>query len=116
LDEVEAVEAEAIGVETEAVDEITASTSLIIMWVCVDEGLQETCDGGLSASDIFCSKFQTGSCQLLSLTIPAVLTRRSSPPLSAFRCKKRMLSQKERVESGEVTWRRGLYCKEKMLL
>jgi len=28
---------------------------------------------------------------------------------------KRMLSQKERVESGELTWRWGLYCKEKTL-
>jgi len=34
-----------------------------------------------------------------SLTIPTVLTRRSSLPLSTFRCTKRMLSQKERVES-----------------
>jgi len=50
---------------------------------------------------------------LLSLTIPTVLTRCSSPPLSAFRCKKRMLSQKERVESEVLAWRRALYCKEK---
>jgi len=81
----------------------------------VDEGLQETCDGGLSASDIFCSKFERGSRQLLSPTIPTVLTRRSSLPLSAFRCKKKMFSQKERVDNGELTWRRGLYCKEKTL-
>ena len=54
-----------------------------------------------------------GSSQLLSPTIPTVLTRRSSPPLSAFRCKKRMLSQKERVESEVLAWRRALYCKEK---
>jgi len=34
-----------------------------------------------------------------SLTIPTILTRRRSLPLSTFRCTKRMLSQKERVES-----------------
>jgi len=50
---------------------------------------------------------------LLSPTIPTVLTRRSSPPLSAFRGKKRMLSQKERVASEVLAWRRALYCKEK---
>jgi len=50
---------------------------------------------------------------LLSPTIPTVLTRRSSPPLSAFRCKKRMLSLKERVESEVLAWRRALYFKEK---
>jgi len=26
-----------------------------------------------------------------------------------------MLSQKERVESGELAWKRELYCKEKTL-
>jgi len=40
-----------------------------------------------------------------SLTITTVLTRRSSLPLRAFRCTKRMLSQKERVESKVVAWR-----------
>ena len=50
---------------------------------------------------------------MLSPTIPTVLTRRSSPPLSAFRCKNRMLSQKERVESEVLAWRRALFCKEK---
>jgi len=51
--------------------------------------------GGLSVSAIFCSKFQRVSRQVLSLspTIPTVLTRRSSPPLSVVRCTKRMLSQ-----------------------
>jgi len=47
-----------------------------------------------------------------SLTIPTVLTRRSSPPLSAFRCTKRMLSQKERVESEVLACRRAPFCKE----
>jgi len=50
---------------------------------------------------------------LLSPTIPTVLTRRSSLPLSAFGCKIRMLSQKECVESEVLAWRRALYCKEK---
>jgi len=90
-------------------------TVLIIILVCADEGLWETCDGGLIVSAIFFSKFQRGSCQLSSPTIPTVLNRRSSPPLSTFMCTKSMLSQKECVESGELTWRRGLYCKEKML-
>jgi len=40
-----------------------------------------------------------------SLTIPTVLTRRSSPPLSTFRCTKRMLSLKERIESEVLAWR-----------
>ena len=40
-----------------------------------------------------------------SLTIPTVLTRLSSLPLSTFRCTKRMLSQKERVESEVLAWR-----------
>jgi len=55
------------------------------MLVCIDEGLQETCDGGLSISVIFCSKFQRGSCQFLSPTIPTVLARRSSAPSGAQR-------------------------------
>jgi len=42
---------------------------------------------------------------LSSLTIPTVLTRRSSLPLSTFRCTKRMLSQKERDESKVLAWR-----------
>jgi len=53
---------------------------------------------------------------LLSPTIPTVLTRRSSPPLSVFRWEKEnalMLSQKERAESEVLAWRRALYCKEK---
>jgi len=46
------------------------------------------------------------------LAIPTVLTRRSSPPHSAFRCTKRMLSQKECVESEVLACRRALFCKE----
>ena len=77
-------------------------TVLIIILVCVDEGLQETCNGGLSASDVFAQSFR-GSRQLFSPTIPTVLTRRSSLPLRAFGCKKRIFSQTVRVESGELT-------------
>jgi len=33
-------------------------TVLIIILVCVDEGLQETCDGALSVSDIFAHSFK----------------------------------------------------------
>jgi len=40
-----------------------------------------------------------------SVTIPTVLTRRSSPPFCTFRCTKRMLSQKERFESEVLAWR-----------
>jgi len=47
-----------------------------------------------------------------SLTISAVLTKRSSPPLSTFRCTKRMLSQKERIESEVLAWRQAPFCKE----
>ena len=36
-------------------------TVLIIILVCVDEGLQETCDGGLSASDVFAQSFRVSS-------------------------------------------------------
>jgi len=61
----------------------------------------------------FFSKFERRSRQLLSPTIPTVLTRRSSPPLCTFMCKKRMFSQKERIESEVLTWRRALYCKKK---
>ena len=61
----------------------------------------------------FAEILKRGSRQLLSPTIPTALTRRSSPPLSAFRCKKRMLSQKERAESEVLAWRGALYCKEK---
>ena len=85
-------------------------TVLIIILVCADDGLQGTCGGGFSVSAIFCSKFQR---ILSSPTIPTVLTSRSSPHLSAFRCTKRMLSEKERVESEVLAWRRALYCKEK---
>jgi len=53
--------------------------------------------------------------QLLSPTIPTVPTRRSSQPLSTFRCKKRMLSQKERAEREVLAWRRALYSKDKNL-
>ena len=81
-------------------------------FVCVDEGLQKTWDGGLSASDIFAQSFK-GLVWLLSPTIPTILTRRCSLPLRAFRWKKRMLSQKERVESEVLAWRRALHCKEK---
>jgi len=61
----------------------------------------------------FAEILERGSGQLLSPTIPTVLTTHSSPPLSAFRCKKRMLSQKERAESEVLAWRQALYCKEK---
>jgi len=61
----------------------------------------------------FAEIVERGSGQLLSPTIPTVLTRHSSPPLSAFRCKKRMFSQKERAESEVLAWRQALYCKEK---
>ena len=61
----------------------------------------------------FAEILKRGSRQLLSPTIPTALTRRSLPPLSAFRCKKRMLSQKERAESNVLAWRRALHCKEK---
>jgi len=47
-----------------------------------------------------------------SVTIPIVLTRRCSLPLSAFKCTKRMLSQKECVESEVLAWRRAPFCKE----
>jgi len=77
--------------------------TVLIILVCADEALKETCDGGISVSAMFCSKFQRGSCQLLSPTIPAILTRHSSLPLSTFRCKKSMLSQKECVESRVLT-------------
>ena len=59
-----------------------------MIFVCVDEGLQKTWDGGLSASDVFAQSFKEGLVNCLSPTIPTVLTRCSSPPLSAFRCKK----------------------------
>jgi len=90
-------------------------TVFIITLVCADEGLQEARNGVLCVSALFCTNFQRGSRQLLNPTIPTVLTRRSSPPRSAFRCTKRMLSQKGCVESEWPTWRRGLYCKEKSL-
>jgi len=61
----------------------------------------------------FAEILKRGSRQLLSPTIPTVLARRSSPPLSAFRCKKRMLSQKGHAESEVLAWRRALHCKEK---
>ena len=61
----------------------------------------------------FAESVERGTRQFLSPTIPTILTRRSSPPLSAFRCKKRMLSQKERAESKVLAWRRALYSKEK---
>jgi len=32
--------------------------------------------------------------------------------LTAFRCTKRMLSQKERVESEVLAWRQATFCKE----
>jgi len=83
-----------------------------MIFVCVDEGLQKTWDGGLSASDIFAQSFK-GLVWLLSPTIPTILTRRCSLPLRAFRWKKRMLSQKERAESEVLAWRRALYSKEK---
>jgi len=41
------------------------------------------------------------------------LSRRSSPLLNGFRCTKRMLSQKKRVESNMPAWRRALYRKKK---
>ena len=36
-------------------------TALIMIFVCVDEGLQKTWDGGLSARDIFAQSFKEGS-------------------------------------------------------
>jgi len=35
-------------------------TVLIMIFVCVDVGLQKTWDGGLSASDIFAQSFKEG--------------------------------------------------------
>jgi len=46
-----------------------------------------------------------------SPTIPTILTTRCSLPLSASRRTKRMLSQKERVDTEGLAWR--LHCKEK---
>ena len=48
-----------------------------------------------------------------SPTITTLLTRRSSPSPSAFRCTKRMLSQNQRVESKVLAWKRALYHTEK---
>jgi len=52
----------------------------------------------------------------LSPTIPTILTTRRSLPLSASRRTKRMLSQKERVETEGLAWWRALYSKEKNAL
>jgi len=41
---------------------------------------------------------------LSSPTIPTVFTRHTSPPLSVFRSTKRMLSQKECIESEVLAW------------
>jgi len=54
-----------------------------------------------------------GSRLVLSPTIPTILTTRRSLPLSASRRTKRMLSQKERVESDSRAGRRALCCEEK---
>jgi len=35
-------------------------TVLIMIFICADEGLQKTWDGGLSASDIFAQSFKEG--------------------------------------------------------
>ena len=56
---------------------------------------------------------QTGVSSSVSPTIPTILTTRRSLPLSASRCTKRMLSQKERVESDHLAGRRALCCEEK---
>ena len=48
-----------------------------------------------------------------SPTIPTILTTRRWLPLSASRRTKRMLSQKERVETEGLAWWRALCCKEK---
>jgi len=45
---------------------------------------------------LFWAKFQRGLRQVLSLTIPTVLNHTQ---LSPFRCTKRMLSQKEHIET-----------------
>ena len=49
---------------------------------------------------------------LRTQVIPTVLIRRSSPPLSAVRCTKRMLSQKESVESEVLALGRAPFYKE----